>query len=419
MSKIIPLKVIDLSNLGGIDSAMDESICNLENLRYFEFRETLIITNTSIVPAMDIPDCIENNWINLQYIELFFALEKSYVSPSLYNLPNIGTIVLTLWPFNVSSFENFTNYNEKTLKQGNNTYVWFGSSTICEYQTSETGFQTRWLDYVAKTSNNSELLKFIQDFNPCDEPCGNDILGGAQECTSAEWGNGICNVECFNKGCSWDNGDCTQLCHCWTNSTLSQLLLNDKCDLECNTTYCEYDNQACLDLTGTCMSSGVDSWDDSINITRLFGDYNYSEIKCYNAWILDNDLWCDDYCRYFAECNYDLDICSTCQGHCNSIYELFRRAADKDILTNELWCDNWPTVVAVLPVVDELFQNCNASFEDIDKNKNTLVGFREVVEGLLALNILSWQDNYDHVLKFKQINCSMCVSGGNLTLYNL
>ena len=190
------------------------------------------------------------------------------------------------------------------------------------------------LDYIATKHDNSELIQFIDEFNPCETPC--NLEQEDTVCTMAIWGDGICHADCFRKECNFDNGDCAQMCTC-----NSSILGNGICDDECNNEYCHYDYFDCIDTNGTCYKEVNDS---------------NNTYTCYNEWILTNDLWCDENCKSKSECNYDNDICSECEGNCFNILAYAMALVGStyppaNVLTEIEICENWVIITYVLYVL--------------------------------------------------------------------
>lgn len=424
INNISSISAMHLEGISNILVPFDESICQLKNLRYFEFRTNRIVNNK----AVNIPDCIENNWNQLQYIRLAFSFSttEAYVSPSLYNLQNIRSIEISSWPFNISSFVNFTTYNENNLNRDNNSYVWFTSSDICDTTSINNDNNTyigninqTWLEYIATETDNTELLSFITELDPCFEPCGSIL--DSNGCNAFRWGDGICDTKCFNQRCNWDNGDCTQLCHCQHNLTLISLLYNNECDAECDTNYCENDHFACGKENATCNNV---NYNISQNLTYVNADdYNYElNDACFNGWIDSSDGWCDDNCRNLESCNYDDDACSECGGNCVTIFDIFDFVAQDpppSVITEQDTCNYWSAIQSYSPGIAQNFTNCTNLFDYIDTNDNKMVGFHELIVAFASQNLNAWSDNYRSDLKIKQVNCSKCIDGVNLTLYFL
>jgi hypothetical protein len=52
----------------------------------------------------------------------------------------------------------------------------------------------------------------------------------------------VCNIECDNDACNFDDGDCIVFC---APGCPPHWLLDDNCDPSCYTAECNYDNGAC------------------------------------------------------------------------------------------------------------------------------------------------------------------------------
>ena len=130
------------------------------------------------------------------------------VSSVIFELPEItGINIIAVARFTYQSLINFQDYNRQTLKQ-----VYFSGSGICDYKNDSLNNQT-WLDYIA--INNSNLQQFIEDHDPCFEPCA--LYGTG--CLGIDYKNGVCDNKCWKEGCDWDGGMCIVLdtiCHIHT-----------------------------------------------------------------------------------------------------------------------------------------------------------------------------------------------------------
>ena len=259
--KLNQLKAIRLNTIEGglINTGIDESVCELTQLRYFALRYASLPDGTIF------PNCIGTNWQQLTYFELLVGSQSpSYITPAIFQLPQLWNMQIHSWDLNITMFDEFDGYSS-SLRD-----VWFININICDdtvaIDANETnGTLIASLDYAALS--NSALQTFIDVFDPCSTPC--DTESGVF-CTQIDWGNGVCDKKCFTEACSYDNSDCNQLCNC--NQTM---LMNGICDEECNNEECDYDYFDCLDTNGTCF-------------------YNESNpnATCYNDWVLSDDLWC-------------------------------------------------------------------------------------------------------------------------------
>ena len=312
------LKALRFENINSVNDSIDENICPLINSHYFAIRVT------DFIDGIVIPDCIGKEWKHLRYFELtlsYNSLNGGYITPDIYSLPNIRTIIILFWPLSTESFINFNDLNTNTLAS-----VYLSPSLVCESHPSNDNMT--YLDFMAQ--NNSQLVKLIDKYDPCFEPCGS-ITDGAT-CTGIDWGNGGCNRFCFNDRCGYDNGDCNQICECGDT-------LNDGhqgCNETCNTENCNWDLFRCVNRSAPCYS-----------------DENDSNSACYTGWILEDDGWCDDNCRFYDSCLYDNSICQGCTGNCLIAYSISiaTLASQKDpvtLITMDEMCDSWNLIKYVL-----------------------------------------------------------------------
>ena len=346
IGKITKLKALGLETINELRGDIGDSLCDLTELRYLSFRYAEMVNGTKL------PDCIGYRLNKLKYFELSYGYDPNNqrtLPSGIYNLDNIQTVLIEYWPLDITSFEEFNGYS-KTLRD-----VWFSHSEICNHDlvyndddsgmiwingsdsysysdSDDDGFDINInmtnLDYAAIIYNNSKLEEFIEKYDPCTNPCTVDQ--DDTPCTSFVWGDGVCDIGCFDEECFYDNGDCSQLCDC--NLTI---LGNGICDEECNTTECYNDYYDCIDKNDTC-----------------FVDENNPNKTCYTEWMQTYDVWCDENCRTKEECNFDGGVCSRCQDECfevfyyimtlmGSIYE------PKLVITVDEVCGNWDTVLYV------------------------------------------------------------------------
>ena len=295
INKLSKLKALRFREIEQIVTPMDDSICDLPQLRFFEIRGANIV-NTTVLPS-----CLFNKLYELRSFDLS-RMESglTQIDSQLFLLPNIEQIRISRWNFNISSFYQLNGYSN-TLRR-----VELGYSNVCDnYNESLT-----WLDYIGLS--NDQLRLFIERFDPCFEPCNSNINVA---CEALGWGDGVCDLPCFNQACGYDNGDCNQLCDCIdindeNDYVNMSLLVNNVCNDECDNDLCLNDLYECnVDVNATCNN---DSNDNN---------------TCYDLWTQDDDGWCDNNCRYQSECNYDNHICDSCTSNCELLYEIGIRIA--------------------------------------------------------------------------------------------
>lgn len=105
------------------------------------------------------------------------------------------------------------------------------------------------------------------------------LVSSCHPSCKAQWiGNNICNLECMNKACGFDSGDCLVEC-LW--SGCSKNSPDGVCDDSCNSNVCGFD----------------------------FGDCGYCNEECTEAMYLD--AVCDEVCNTPA-CLLDNYSCVSC-----------------------------------------------------------------------------------------------------------
>eukprot|EP01084_Bolivina_argentea_P151912 265094_1 len=203
IGKLTNLKYLNLRDseryLSGIIS---DSICNLKQLKYLDLSISFITS---------IPDCI-GDLTELYGVNFRGMGSMEYITPNLFRLPNIISIVAYFSFLNASSIPADGKWS-KSLKT-----IFLQENPVCNQ---------------LNTLNPSQI-QFMDNFQACFKPCAQ-----SSDCSTYNWGDGFCDIDC----CKFDGGDCHQTCDCDRS-----LWFNDQCDLECNNTLCAYDFGDCLPL---------------------------------------------------------------------------------------------------------------------------------------------------------------------------
>ena len=383
LSKLTKLTFVDISYNPRIDDITD-GVCNWKNIRFVSFAGTDI-------PY--IPDCVSNNWLHLQ--TLFISTSGiASIPKGVFQLPRIKF---------VSSF-----FSQITNITFNNQDKWSNSLQTVYLQHDEI------CDNIDKLSQKTQ--EFIDYFDACDEPCT------GTGCLAVDWGTGICNAECDNSECFWDNGDCNQLCLC--NSTL---WANGICDAECNNTDCNYDFGDCSVFNNTqyCFESfDSDCYNYSINNNYNY-NYNYNDMDtiviesnnvtllfecnylCPDSWL--NDGWCDMYCQknkyHNSNCVEEENDCTECSDRCLQLWVIFYDnilEQKSDHMTLQDCYNTWNVVANMFSSVVNV-SNCTQAWKIADLNQDDMVSFYELMHTAAVSYFLLSQE------KSMQINCSNCM----------
>ena len=422
-AKLDKMKAIDISGAANLaNEEIPDDICNLKQMRLFDINYAPYVR---YIPY----DCIASNWKELRFMKFETFPHISYITPDIWNLPNLQTVMLTNNAFTISGksfdFDTFDGFSNSLMK------IWLASTTgVCnngsviinntEYQGF--GYLSKYLNSSSNSNSigfsmddvdndDSRLLEFIQTFDPCAATC----LAVSISCSADSWQNGVCSGECDREECDYDGGDCNQLCDCDYGKWF-----NNKCDIECNTTQCHWDFDQCIPTPAgneTCNLM-------NITVTQsIYSHYSYNNtdniaitIPCYESWI--DDTWCDGSCNV-ESCDYDGGWCNGCStdGQCGYIWTALSTIPPdegsvygSDLFTQKRVCDYKDLVAYFFDEWDEA-DNCSDIFNVIDLNDNGFLGYYEILQYFafhLGLTTYShWQD------KALQLDCSECLDNSS------
>ena len=371
--------------------------------------------------------CINTQTTTKQIDRLEVFPSITNISADFFLLPNLQTVLLDFTGFDAHyfQFDTFNGYSSslKTVSLSWNDKICNGSIMINNTQYS--GFYhlgQRYFNQSQVENDETQLLKFIQTFDPCYQPCD------SWTCLNQYHTNGLCNEYCNNEACGYDGGDCNQLCSCDYN-----LWFNDQCDLNCNNSLCNYDFYQCdasrssslsdgnADANSTCFEASINlnknASNNNSNNSNITDSGNNEDIKCYTSWI--DDSWCDSNC-FVTECEYDGDDCSSdCVGHCQDAYTymigyLANINQPNELMTMDEICDNIDIIKYISPNIDQGFENnCSQLFDFYDTNNNSFIGFHEAI--VATADGWGFQDLYYHANeKLQQVDCSQCMHNSSL-----
>ena len=418
LSKISFLKLQD-SYLQSLPS----NLCSMKNLRAINIEQNFGYTGNDF----QFTDCIVN--LNeLQSIIVHFG-NTNYLPTGIFSMPSLKEVGFMFdQSVGVDVFLNTINRSLSTEgtftwnKPSDTTYS-FLYSLMCTEMISGIGFTNSFDDLP-----NIDILKqFLNQTGACDEICSETF--DSIDCHLFNWQNGVCDNECNVAACSYDGGDCNQLCQYNSpDCNTIGLFNNGICDIGCNTSYCDYDKYECInfelnihfDNNLTYCNSNV-AWDNN-NL------YNKSELTvglCKTDWV--NDKWCDNNCRISDECFNDGDDCQCiqdtdnenfCQTLLDAIETLFGISeTDNSIrITIDNICSLWTWLAGsqnsrqtdALNLESFLmeyysfyiqFPNCTMAFEQLDINDDDYLVLSEML-GILDQEY-GFTDN-----RASQINCS-------------
>ena len=368
-------------------SQWPDSWCNMhKSLRYFEL---------SLHSLSNVDECI-GNFDELEYFKLWAGATATIPLDLIFNLPKIKMIALnaeeltwqTLIEYfytNSSSSSQFVGYNEDFLDE-----VYFQGNEACDTYNGFFDGNDTWY-FLNQSTQYPQLFDLIEKFDACTAVC----ISGVYElvCPSFRNGNGVCNSECDNYVCDWDNNDCNQLC----NTTSCDLLLNGDCNIACNSTECRWD-------LGDCISDDDYECPDGCEISHI------------------GDGWCVGVC--IDEINYpqcaqaeldgDCAACDSDHGYLCSFYfsffiSLTQISADNtlQVITQSDWCEynktgDWSVITSFSQKENMKCNNItyNPSF---DLNLNGIIGWYEF---LWMFGQAAFPDNQEVVAS---IDCSSCL----------
>ena len=249
-----------------------------------------------------------------------------------------------------------------------------------------------------------------------------------------QWGDGKCDPGCFIRACSYDNGDCLQLCFAeeLTNCTLDKIF-DDKCDQECDNEYCSkypwggnFDPiQAELVESSECdiidiNKSTVNSSCSTLSIYSPYIDANVPEYAnqapvCAPDWV--GDGFCDDACR-IDECLQDNEDCNEgcVDDYCSNVYYLWLYL--QSILGNEYKFNHSIVCKEIIPLYGDILDGvedqenlynmsgngCSDLLDTYDFNDDGYINFRESIPLLI-----DGVDGTSKSEKSNQVNCSVCI----------
>eukprot|EP01084_Bolivina_argentea_P009956 18574_1 len=354
------LKDIQLLDIWPFVSKFPDWICSLTKLR------RLVLNNNIYANATTLPRCVSNlqnlealsvsAWTALENIplDLFVSMPKLIDLNIAYTRINIDSLL---------EYNHLSGINELDFqfKWNKNADYWCYSSALCS-------------DY----SRSPILSEFITTSQCCVNQCKN-VLHSTQ-CTAKDWQDGVCDTGCDSNECSYDGGDCLQLCD--FSKCNYTLLGNGICNQECNHTTCDYDKYDCLKPQTQC-------------------ELTYEKHNCNLHWI--NDGWCDSNCMYLSECGFDgKDCINGCSGICASQYGIFEFVDtnnDNHISIREI---QKSCALAQKGYPHLNITNCTDLVFAWDKNNDSMVSYYEGLIGLHHVLNISFK-------KAIQLNCSACV----------
>eukprot|EP01083_Nonionella_stella_P077549 211819_1 len=348
------LKYLNMQESGQyLSGPISDSICHLKELKYLDIETNLISR---------IPECIAD-LKELYAINLRGLPNVEYITPDLFRLPHIVSIIAYYGSFNTSSIPADGDWSASLET------VFLQQTPLCNQVDQMTSLQ----------------MEFMDAFDPCYKPCG-ESEGMHGWCATYDWGNGNCESEC----CNYDGGDCHQTCPCERS-----LWFNDQCDLECNNTLCAFDFGDCLPQqalngTGECVygSGCLDDWQD--------------------------DGWCDGNCAvlrdedcadvYDCTAEHQCDSSSECSiAYIYLIHNGARVNDPKELIDINETCMLWDFVRLLDPTIGD----CKEEFPRADLNHDGYVSFWEAIQIAATMLGLSAE-------KAEQVNCSLCLTDPSL-----
>eukprot|EP01083_Nonionella_stella_P164371 543749_1 len=416
------------STFGGL-THFPPQLCALTSLRVIQIEWAPITT---------IPHCV----VDLSNLELFHingATKLAQFPVSLLSLPKLEE--MSLWKASFLTFENLLTFNNVTntskasleqyfddnFKWNENTNYYLSLTPLCD-DSFRNELPTKLQQFLNQRIDNDTLT--------CTYPCVEHNAHGSvrvmttnQFCPPHVLGDGKCDFGCNEDSCSWDLGDCNQLCFnsAFSNCTL-ELLSNTVCDPECNNMYCKSGSGGkAFSSAGTHADNGYcavnqstwivqdSQWEATCQAGRFQNIYT-TEHLCLLDWA--GDGFCDDSCRTDLCLNDKGDCDTVCvDDACNWILNAWNAVVNGRnnvyLLSEQDMCDFWPIAKVVFGMDDSLNCTMITGNADIDLNNDAHINFREFV--ILALRIYEGSGigsvEYDISLirKLQQINCSTCI----------
>ena len=412
---------INLSNLQWLD--IDYSYFKLDNRTDEEFLCQL--KNLRLIAISGVDN--DNNYLSIP--ECVGDLEQLLylTAPNVYQFDIDILLIPTL--IGISSFGNFLNVDEVE-----NRLLSLNETENIEIMYSKEIFFQQSLICILKNFNDTNFeinypltSKLMDETNGCFEHCVDSIT--SITCQPNRWHNGVCDWVCDNPTCSYDGGDCIQMCD--FNVCNYTSLGDGICNVECRNKNCAFDYCDCFDLKNIddaseleenqcntynetlcglktdCFVANYESgWgDDSLNFNFSFTYDDLDSLET-ESWI--GDGICDDNCDNIF-CDYDGGDCKDCgSSGCFQFWYYFDTAAnfytyDYKISQSEL-CVHWDLLKTVLSV--EPKYNCNKTVIAYDLNNDTLLNPYETF--IMAYHEYGYTDAFDSLGRAEQINCSLC-----------
>ena len=393
LNKLRYLKLWDVLYLDDLPP----NLCQMHDLRALNIFQSIAGDHK----IKTLPECIVNLY-ELQSL-VFYAVLIKTLPVKLFKMPNIQEIAFLFSNISYISFKTIDTLNMHWNPTSQTSY-YFTGSPLC-LPKSEFNY----------SQFSDPLIEFMDDVDPCVHVCrytDQDTILNLQ-CTPLDWQNGICDTECNHKDCSYDGGDCNQLCEAHSpNCSIASMFGNGICDPECNNTFCSFD-------VGECIYNEY----RSINVSQVFGnnatycDSHANAGLCEIVWI--GDGWCDDNCRYSESCFYDANDCNcdSSDNYCREWFSSFSQTFADTIsddgdyyMSLNGFCDIWimiPTFVKD-EFVEEYIEpyNCSTAFSMIDIDNSGYIDFYEFIYVLNVYEVIEGVEITD--AKYQQINCSMC-----------
>ena len=405
LGKLTKLKIFDISN--GYDLNIDitpNSMCNWDSLLYFSISQTRI---------KSIPDCVSNlKFLKRAEMQQCFYLKS--IPKQLFQLPNIITVIAAWSNIQNISFDNNDIWSDSLesvyLQQASssNTFV---NNLIKAANVSTSASQICSFDSTTSENKLSNTTKkFLTYFGACSNECSGSTYYG---CGPWNLGNGICDSSCFSEACSWDGGDCSQLCLCNYNQSDNYNYNYTICDdQECNNAKCFNDFGQCnsnINFTNDWVTCHNVNESFAIEIPKILSNGSYGG-KCKLGWI--NDEWCDGNCYQSLSniddiltheiCFNEINDCTACTDSCfvawQFIYAFAFSNTNTDIITLVQVCNRWQFLKGYFT-----YDNCTQAFNTWNINDDDHISFFEAIYLLGQWFGISQK-------KAAQINCSLCLS---------
>ena len=244
------------------------------------------------------------------------------------------------------------------------------------------------------------LVDFLNQTDACQSSCSQQLL--VSVCSPFDWQDGVCDELCNIEECSYDGGDCNQLCSSNHECDIFSMLNNGQCDVACNNSECSWDSPDCHDSEYLIFSDLNGTYCNQLQQSEFESDNLNKSQLCDISWV--NDGWCDTNCRFSETCLNDGNDCQ-CENvnPCWFLYKVMDNVVDDgDVLGFDEFCEDWQSLTLnqenLLNIENS---SCSYVFEYFDKNGDDGVDVNEIIYAMRSFPEINATE-----IKARQIDCS-------------